>query len=112
MGVKMEIKGIQENYYEVSNLVYKSYYLQRYLPILRFKIRSFFLSFFLPFFFRYLPFTNLEFTLPGLNTQMPVGQMPVGRAIIYGAEHKTNTKGRASLNGNEHNVRASAGDST
>ena len=34
------------------------------------------------FFFVYLPSPNL-----GLKTQMPVGQMPVGRATVFGPEH-------------------------
>ena len=29
---------------------------------------------------------------------MPVGQMSVGGAIVYGPKHKTDTQGRASLN--------------
>ena len=37
--------------------------------------------------------------------------MPVGGAIVYGPEQETDTQGRASLNG-QHNVRASAGDTT
>ena len=62
-------------------------------------IFSFFLSFFL-----YI-IISLLFTLPqyrtytpGLTTQIPVGQMPVGGAILYGLEHYTDTQGRASVN--------------
>ena len=55
-----------------------------------------FLSFFLSFFLlMYLPSSNPRRTSPGLTTQMPVGQMPVGTAFVYGPEHWT---GRAFLN--------------
>ena len=43
---------------------------------------------------------------------MPVGQMPAGRAIVYGPEHQTETQGRASLNVWSAQARASAGDNT
>ena len=42
---------------------------------------------FLSFFFMYLPSHNLGLTPPGLITQMSMGQMPIGGAIVYGSEH-------------------------
>ena len=42
-------------------------------------------SFFLSFFFMYLPSPNVGLIPPGLITQMPMGQMPIGGAIVYGS---------------------------
>ena len=46
------------------------------------------------FFFVYLPSPNLGLTPPRLTTQMPVGQLPVGGATVFGPEHWTDTQGR------------------
>ena len=58
---------------------------------------TYLLSFLLSFSVIYPP-PIVRLTLPGVTTQMPVRQIPVGGATDCGMEHYTDTQRRASLN--------------
>ena len=77
------------------------------LPILQFENRE---HTKFQFFFVYLLSPSLWITPPGLTTQMPVGQMPVGGATVSGPRQR-HKGGRTWMCG-QYNVRASAEDNT